>query len=338
MKTTTLTLMIFAMTIALTDTRAQTDTQGVRPLAADLVMKYYRPASVDASSIAAAAYGIYGRSHTVQEDGGSRKVRNLQQVGSSILVVESPAKIEAVLQGLAEMEKAYVGKAAPNMRLENFEYTPRFVSLDDLNSALHSHIHKIFVNTTSGPTRVVNISFVRGRNLMVVRDSESAIAKIRKILERIDVPKQQVTITCYLIEGKSEQVESALPKELTGNLANLTPYKGFDLVTMGMIRTTANANRPVDLSMSGGKTMSCDMTMSTLAWDPRSKTLSIEQLTFKATSLTQAGVEAGGAGRMERTVQSFSTSTTLPANEYTVLGAFGSRPFFVVLKLTPTAG
>ena len=137
----------------------------------------------------------------------------------------------------------------------------------------------------------------------------------------IDLARRLVELTCYVLRGTNQPSDTGLPSELVDNLTRLVPYAGFDLATMGIIRTGADyAGTGLSMDMQGTNE-SFSMSARLTAFDDRSG--GPEVLTIRDCHMmrVQNGV-----------TELFKTDTSIVGGEYAVLGATGSTPVFVVLR------
>jgi len=102
----------------------------------------------------------------------------------------------------------------------------------------------------------------------------------------------------------------AAPPELVGNLERLVPAKHYHLELSGVLRGSASGKMTVEDAF-------------------RAMHIALEPASFS----TQDGTLTLANCRFEYQKRAFSTSATLRKNEYTVLGAAGEQPVFLVLRL-----
>jgi type II secretory pathway component GspD/PulD (secretin) len=150
------------------------------------------------------------------------------------------------------------------------------------------------------------------RNMLLVHDTPEQVEKIKAFIAGIDRPLQQVTITYYVVSGTTEVDDAApaIPAELVENLKRLVPAKAYWLELSGVLRG----------SVSGKMTIQDELRHMELLLAPSS---------FSAQDAT-LGLEAC---RFEFQKRAFSTAVTLREGEYTVIGAAGDSPVFLVLRL-----
>jgi hypothetical protein len=170
-----------------------------------------------------------------------------------------------------------------------------------------------------------NISYLQSRGGVVVHDTQQRIDEIFGLLERLDVPRQQVLLRSYLIRGVDGGDDPRVPKEVTDSLRELVPYSQFELVSFAMLRS--------DVSADMGMTDSSSSAEYRMQLDPEAYDSDSQRLTFASCRFDITRVE--GTKRMER---QFVTSASLTAGEYTVLGGVGADADFLVLHMTLVDG
>ncbi len=273
---------------------------------AELVLDQYAVQNVDPGELADLATDLIGRSFRVKEN-AAVPVRNLRQLGGSIVVYDTKAQVERTLALLAKLDVA--GKADTDVKsiFESIEYRPRFVSLDTAQSTAKSIL--------------LEVSRVEERGLVVLRGSREALERTRALLARIDVPEKQVLLTLQLIDVGDSARGQALPRELNDNLQRLLPEVAFAQVGMAMLQTSVSAASPVSVEIeSTGKRYR--FSFLPVAYDEASGSLSVAHCTL---------IEYLDSGSREL----FSTSTVLRSGEYTVLAATGATPRLLVVRVTP---
>jgi len=185
----------------------------------------------------------------------------------------------------------------------------------------------------------MNIAMVEDRSLVVVRETGGTLVEIQSLLDRIDVPEPQVMLTFYAIQGTTEEPDGGpLPEELTKNLERLLPQYRFEALGLAMIQTSAAAGREVSLRIDAGGTDGFEVQFRPVAFDEKTSSLTIERCSVARDVYQTANV--GGVMQTQgvRSERLFTTNTILRGGEYTVLGATGADPVFVVIRLMPVSG
>jgi hypothetical protein len=155
----------------------------------------------------------------------------------------------------------------------------------------------------------MTITALPERNLLLVHDTPEQVEAIKAFIAGIDQPTPQVTITYYVVIGVSGPAsDRPAPVELVENLKRLVPTESYHLEHSGVLRSSGN-----------GKMIVEDAFMQIL----------LEPASYNK----QEGVLTLASCRFEYYKRAFSTSATLRKGEYTVLGAAGEEPAFLVLRL-----
>ena len=237
------------------------------------------------------------------------------------------------------VEEAFYELEAESPALTSMEYSPRYLSTDDLMDALRPFQHPIdsMTNRTGSVGMNMNISVLGDSGQLIIRDTKVAIAEITDLLASLDKPSPQVQLVCYVLRGAKSEVDFTddsgniigtvsnqvptslnIPSEVTDNLSRLVPYSNFELATMGVLRMSTSATPwPNTLRMPGGAE-SFEMSLKIAAFDEAEGVLSFSNFGMKK-------LEDMGPTNL------FATATSVQAGEYAIMGAAGADPIFVVL-------
>jgi hypothetical protein len=271
---------------------------------------------------------IYVERATVPgRDGGTAWVSHFLNVQDTILIRDTSDQVLKIRNELKRLEESL----GPDQRrrqqqqsvevteadnLVDWQYEPRHVSATTLDLALRRFHRTFHVGPPQGATGQVmqaeTIMSLGQRNMLLVHDTPEQVEKIKAFIAGIDRPLQQVTITYYVVSGTTEVDDAApaIPAELVENLKRLVPAKAYWLELSGVLRG----------SVSGKMTIQDELRHMELLLAPSS---------FSAQDAT-LGLEAC---RFEFQKRAFSTAVTLREGEYTVIGAAGDSPVFLVLRL-----
>jgi hypothetical protein len=302
------------------------------PIPPDQVaLRYYTARVLDNQELIAVAEELFGaRILLGSEDGDSFGAQHFLALSGSIIVRDTAQRADAILVKLAEIEDALFPPEPESesahdgsSQLELLEYSPRHLSCRSAFNALSGFQRSISVPPPGNGrwTEVPTISFFEEGGLILVRETPEKLAEIRALLERIDAPVPQAMFTLMILRGLDQpsQAPDDLPPELTESLARLTPIKGFELLATSAVRGALRGGLVVNAtaSMDQGPDMGLVLEIRASAYDPARRELTIERCRF-----------------LEKTSeQSFETALALRAGEYTVIGAVGSDPLFVVLRM-----
>ena len=306
-----------------------------------LTIAQYAPEHVDADRMFQFAINMLARKFLVTDRGveGGQLTQNMNLLGDTIIVYDEPKNVERILAQLKELDRAPKPRSLETVNLTTFEYRPRYVSLDVIEEALRPFQRQITIDPGSparNPSMAMNISTVDERSLVVVRETAKTVVEIQSLLDRIDVPEPQVMLTFHAIQGTTEEPEGGpLPEELTKNLERLLPQYRFESLGLAMVQTSAAAGREVLLSIDAGDDEGFEVQFRPVAFDEKTSSLTIERCSVAREIYADVSTAAGSGRQRMRTDRLFSTSTILRGGEYTVLGATGADPVFVVIRLVP---
>jgi hypothetical protein len=310
--------------------------------AASLETRVYVARFAPAEELAAVVARIHGRQIAVRGQDGVTYVPNLVDIGSanSVLVYDDSKTVERIVEQLSRIDALYEKKTEKRKEaVVATEIFPlRHVSAQNALRALAVYQRQISVPDSNGNYYgVPNMMPQEQTNSLVVREQLAQLADIKRIvleLDRENPSAPQVTITCWVIEGKEgaaaeEQPKSHgrdIPEELAATLTSMTGYDSFDLIANGIVRTGVQRDHPVEWSIESAPSSSCKLQMTPSQFNPADDTLTLDGIRFSYRGL--------GARSTERQ-QTFSTNTSVRSGEYTVIGALGKNPVFVVLRMLP---
>lgn len=315
---------------------AQAATSGQPVVSVETVqLRTYTPVHVSAEGLLKIAERTVGRSLFVLERGGvqSPPIENLSQLGGSIILYDEPAYVARMLSALQALDQPTGKREADPLVVR--EYAPRYISLSSAGEALQPFQRRY--EAGEGATRMISdsVSYLRERNQIVLRDTEANLGRIEELLKRLDVPEPQALLTCYLVQADPSGDGAGLPKDLLANLAKIVPQFRFRSIGFALLQTSIAPGRTLSLRIDGGPEVGFDLTFTPVAYDPTSASLSVQNCTVERdmyASVARDGTterQRAGARRL------FSTNTVFHGGEYTVLGATGADPVFLVVRLTP---
>ncbi|MEM7311087.1 MAG: hypothetical protein AAF682_30735 [Planctomycetota bacterium] len=298
-------------------------------------LKSYTPRHVNARELYQLASETVAREFYLKERGGlnGAPVLNLNTLGDRLIVYDEPKVVARILASLQTMDQqSAVSPVAPRVQYSVREYAPRFISLDAAVQALEPLTRRDETISPGGERNGTrNVTAVRERNLLVLRDTEENLATMTDLLVRIDQPEPQALLTCYLVRGKAGGDSSGLPKDLVDNMAKLVPQFALENAGFSMLQTSIAIGRTLSLRIDGKGTDKFELSFVPVAYDAATASLTVQRCSLQREYLQeQGGGLIQGAKR-----QVFSTSTVFRGGEYTVLGAAGSDPVFLVVRLAP---
>ena len=296
-----------------------------------VVVQYFAPTKAPVEELSEALRFLY----STRRRGAGEAMPLFQPLGETLLIQTSQETLEEVLRIAGDCDANYVGRGENSATSqEQWQYEVKHVALDSVRKALRYLDRSTFIEegTAGGlaprAARGLRISYVDERGLLIAQGTAAEIERARLILRDLDVPRSRLMLTCYVVQGSNEESTEALPAELLRDLGKLVPFAGFELLSTGVLPTDASreVSMSVDLDDQRG---SFELEMLPSAYDARSGQLALSSITFKM--VLNPGAPAASRSSTRR---SFQTSTSLRTDRYTVLGAVGATPVFVVVKLT----
>ena len=291
----------------------------------ELVVEMYSPQHAYLYDLEELLGSMAGRELYVRERGGfeSDPVFNVRTLGDSLLLYDVPTQLERMKSLLEVLDQPYEPKERPEKvepGLETYEYEARYVPVHELYGALGG-FQRLVVDEGN---QVGNVTMADERNLLVFRDDAERIVKIKRLLEELDQPKDQIVITCHLIraqqikEANGEAIAGGAPEEVLVHLEKLLPGMHFEATGFSMLRMSVSPGKGVQLNLSEARpNANYSLEMRPTAYDRETSSLTLSDCSLMYSS--------GGL--------LFSTSAVLKGGEYTVLGATGSEPIFLVLRV-----
>ena len=289
---------------------AQQESQaGKFPSKEQLTLEYFTPEHATARDLTQVANQLYGeRLSTVSGAGQAELVSHFIALGSTIVIQDTPERIGRITETLRQMDKAQSGQSS-RPPIERMEYHARHASVKSIGMALNS-----FNSIEYWP--------IGEKRMLILKGTEQDLASARAMIEQLDVPVPQVTITCHLIRGTdSADSQGRLPRELTENLARILPMPGFEMLSVNAVQSTISETG-IELVSHAREDIFYTCRLVPSAYDAQAERVSFSECSF---SLSVAGRE-----------HQLRTSLALKRGEYAVLGAFGDEPVFVVLRIVPS--
>jgi len=313
---------------------------------AELVVRYHKMSSADALAALRLISRLYGRKLYVETEGGSpRRVDNLYELNDMIVIYDTVKEIEKIVDALDEVDAVLAAAEAKRTmereikEREQFEreqaqsrsrglgivsrtYTPRFVGAVALGAALTPLSREFQVHEEDGSWHMTkNLRASDSPSVLLIRDTEANVKMIMDRILEIDQPMPQVMLAAYLISPAGFYENSGraeLPKELTENLALLTPYKEFDMLATSSIRTNVSSRGETQLVLHrpSGK---YGLALGGLTYDDKSRSLSVGSALLRRTYV-QTNESTGGQHSFEKVDVALQTSFNATEGEYAVIG------------------
>lgn len=287
----------------------------------ELSLMQYRPNYVRARDLADVVRDMMGRSLIVQERGSAaRPIKNISELGGQVIIYDTKEYANQVMAALKSLDKApetpAMGEAEEGHREEMVEYTPRNVGVSEIGSALRS-----FGNLQYSEV---------GNRMITARVTKSRLPELKAYFERIDQPDPCVMLTCYLLQGSGDGTMESGPQPPAGVISNLNailPGMKFRSIGFSLVQASVSTNRAVELSIKGSDNRSYDLKFMPLAFDKRNGDMTVQNCEVVATEEGNLNGQAG-PGRSQLLLR---TDTVFRGAEYTVLGASGQDPVFIVV-------
>jgi hypothetical protein len=307
------------------------DAETVAIPSSELEITYYTPRTTSTKTLLALAEELFGDVIYVQRaslpgrDGGDAWVSHFLDVQDTILIRDTNDQVLKIRAELQRLEDSLAhdlhgaGGASQDAELVDWQYEPRHVSAATLDRAL-SRFHRSFTvfppdGKQGENVQAQTIISLSDRNMLLVHETPGQIKKIKAFIEGIDQPAPQVTITYYVVTGHADanvqRNGRAIPEELVANLRRLVPAEVYQLELTGVLRSSVSGKMVVEDDLR-----QMEMQLEPASFNPQGGTLALKTCRF------------------EYQKRSFATSATLHRGEYTVLGAAGDNPVFLVLRLS----
>lgn len=287
---------------------------------ADLGTEFFTPQHTDIDELLRVARLLYSRSFQVVERGGydSQPVQNLQQLGDSLLVYDRREELPTLLSALALLDRPRVEDEPAELAVTVVTWSPGFVSLNSARAALAPLFRNVPLSDDYGYTEVANVSILTQQNALVLRDSQTQVEQMLTLLNSLDKPDPQLTLSAMVIQGHRSAEDATgpmAPEEISSQLSRLVPYEHFSVGARGLVRSSARSPS-IEVNMDREHKLE----MLPAAYDSKSGTLT-------------ARIRFQGLGGFE-----VETQTSLLPGENVVLGAVGQVPTFVVLRIEAIGG
>ena len=298
---------------------AQDEDPGNTVSAEDLRLGHYTPLNVDARDLYKLSLNMVGRHFYVKERGRSNPVSNLALLGDEIILYDTEAYTRRLLSALASLDVAAPEEQAAAV-YQTTTYSPRHIAIEDAYVALEPFMGHL-------ENGRMNVTMVRQRRTLVLRDTAAQLEAMKETLASIDSPEPQVLLTCYLLRGMKDGADSSgVPVDLAANLTRLLPAFQFESIGFAMLQSAVVPDRTVALSMSASDNVSFRLSFVPVAYDTESGSVRVSECQVEVTTSP-----AGNARAYTESI--LSTETVFRGGQYTVLGATGADPVFVVVHV-----
>jgi len=137
-------------------------------------------------------------------------------------------------------------------------------------------------------------------------------------------------LTCYLLQArKGGEDTGAAPAELVNNLRNILPGMNFETIGFAMLQSGVAAERQVSLRMESRVGTKLRLNFTPIAYDRETGSI-----TARSVEVEMSSPHPSNPGS-PRPQSMLSTDTIFRGRQYTVLGATGQDPLFVVVHIVP---
>ena len=291
------------------------------PTSDQLVMAQYEPVNIGIGDLYDVAKDMVARKMRVRDEvtGEILSHPTMQILGDKILIYDVEAGKQRALKVLTELDHSFEPTTKPQKTRVVREYATRFISLGTAYESLRSFRESW---TSQSGISINNVSMVEERSTLVLHDMQPRVDDMLAMLARIDTPSPQVLLTCYLVAAHGSADGATVPKDLETGLKQITGMETVHRQAVGMIRTSVQAQDRLTILLESDDFGTHELALRPAAYDPESRMLSFSECALLKS--TESGIET-----------LFRTSTSVPGEEFTVIGAVGSDPLYVVLHSKP---
>ncbi|MDA1260726.1 MAG: hypothetical protein O3A20_08900 [Planctomycetota bacterium] len=295
-----------------------------------LELTTYTPRAIDAEELFNVAQEMFGRMIRVDE----RHIFNLNLLYDSILIYDAPEECARIITTLTKLEQRYeqanqemdVRHELPLLRdVPLLDFRLRAMNLHAALQALEPHMREVWARADDGEEIAFPNVQPMDEALLLIRDTQENLNAMRSLLEKLDQPPPQVTVSAWVLQGGEAEVPSILPTGLGMNLDALLPGMKFSIGSLGMLQSSAAPGHQIQLRMRGPFDRSFDLNLITGPYDAKNGRLTLDSCQFFASSPDDPD---------ERELL-FATATVLQQGEYAVIGLTGADPVMLVLRLAP---
>lgn len=286
-----------------------------------MIVESYLPQHFQAQELYRLAQQLYGRQVLV--DGSWHP--NLQLTSNrSLIVYEEMAAAKDLLQKIAEIDAGQAPMDATQLVVR--EYLPRHISPSGLMQGLSSFRAQVQDFRGGNMAYADNISQVRERGILVIRDHPQRAEEILQVLHSLDQPAPQMMLTCQVLRGVHQEPAFRAPTEIEKELRKVLPYDYYQVAGSGMLRAGMTAETKLELRMDAdvGLQGRFELEMEVGSFDPESKAIKLDRC-----ELSMFALDWSEPKRL------FRTSATVFRGEYAVLGVTGAEPLFLVVQVLP---
>lgn len=282
---------------------------------AELDIVHYVPKYRDARSLRHVVQDFVGRSFYLRERGGAsgKRIANVTQLGDALVLYDTPDYLTKLMDAIRALDVGDLEPPEDEWATETYQL--RYIDASAAAQALHDG---------SDAVRVVP-----ERGLVVIESERRHVETLLRILREVDVPESQVLIQVQLLHARSgKESGSDIDPELSRGLAELLPGFGFQSIGVAVLQSTVAPGRRVQLNLVALDGGEYSLSLRPIAYDPKTGDLTVQECEAK---VGRADPESG----VFETSQMFSTATVLRGGEFSVIGATGETPTFVVIKIRP---
>ena len=280
------------------------------------------PEGLDSSSLSA-IIELYRRNIFVKDKDGSvtGPVSDVQDSRAGFFLYDALDYV-ALVKGAVAKAAASMPKQ-PEQPLRIATYVPRYVGVEQLAAAIEPLRRKVLVPAAPGlpADDQPNTSFHSQPALILVQDTREQVDRILALLAQVDQPSPQFMVQCLVLgtSMSADDTVAPLPSDLTDNLHRLLPYRSYPTLATALVRASIQPGEEQTLQGKLSTGANFGLTLLPGGVDLDKRQVSLQRLRFQAEG------------------QSFETSAVIALDEYAVIGAAGSNPYLVVLRVTNLA-
>lgn len=293
-----------------------------------LELTTYTPRWIDAEELYGVAEEMFGRLILVD----NRHIQNINVLYDSLLIYDLPAECARITTTLTGLEQRYLDANAEEYvdtdlpllhDIPLLDFRLRAMELDAALQALQPNMREISARNSDG--EYLSFPNVQPMNdaLLLLRDTQQNLDAMRSLLQKLDQPPPQVSVSAWVLRGGSVDAAVGLPAELGKNLSVLLPGMKFAVESRGMLQSSAEPGHQIQLRMRGAEETRYDLNLITGPYDAENGRMTLQSCEFF--------VQPEG----EDAELLFETSTVLRLGEYAVIGLTGAEPVMLVLRFAP---
>lgn len=300
-----------------------------------LVLLRVTPKNMSVTQLYELGSQLWGRRFMVARIGGTRS--NLLVTGNTLLIHDTEERAVRIHKNLTTLDaEAEQGKQQGG-DLTTEVIPLQYVNVNDMTNALTSYRRSVNLYKNGQASRINTLAASQQTNSLIVRDTSENISAIKKVVARLDKPApkaRNLMLQALVIQGNKDPGGTLpVPEELKRGLSKLVPYPHFRTLGMGIVNCKVSDGADARLGVDLGTGSSCTLELKDMQINGGN--LDIGALQCRLVMRTPIdGKQPNGPANTSG--QDLNTSLSAELGGYTVLGAMGQNPYFIVLKVTPS--